>query len=103
MQDMPNMQKLESYLKAAGMNTEWRACQTLSELENRIAQMDILVASRYHAAVLAIRCGVPMMALGSENKIRALMKDIGLPEAFLGIDVEGKSIEELREAIKKMT
>ena len=47
-----------------------------------LRELDALVTSRYHAAVLAMEAGVPMVALGHDRRIRDLFTDMGLFETM---------------------
>ena len=64
-------------------STEVNAYQMTSGLRG----LDALVTSRYHAAVLSMAAGVPMMAVGHDRRLEDLFEEIGLgDELFLRYD-----------------
>lgn len=64
-------------------STETNAYQMASGLRD----LDALVTSRYHAAVLSMAAGVPMMAIGHDRRLEDLFEEIGLvDELFLRYD-----------------
>lgn len=68
-----------SLISSTGLN----ACQIVS----RLRELDALVTSRYHAAVLSMAAGVPMMAIGHDRRLDDLFDEIGLrDELFLRCD-----------------
>ncbi len=54
--------------------------QSASRMTWALRELDALVTSRYHAAVLAMAAEVPMVALGHDWRIRDLFTDLGLME-----------------------
>jgi hypothetical protein len=44
--------------------------------------LDLLVTSRYHAAVLSLAAGVPMMAVHHDTRLATLYQDLGLKEKW---------------------
>lgn len=45
----------------------------------------LVVASRLHAAILALVAGAPVVAIAEARKVRQLMADVGLSEWFMGL------------------
>ena len=70
------------------MRHDDRAFEMLSQEQNAsrmtwaLRELDALVTSRYHAAVLAMEAGVPMVALGHDRRIHDLFADLGLIETM---------------------
>lgn len=68
-----------------------------------LRKLDALVTSRYHAAVLAMAAGVPMMAVGHDRRLDDLFNEIGLDDLFMRYDSEvdwnraGRMLETLME------
>jgi hypothetical protein len=44
--------------------------------------LDLLVTSRYHAAVLSLAAGVPQVAVGHDTRLATLYQDLGLSERW---------------------
>lgn len=71
---------------------------TVDELLSQLAQTDIVVASRFHNVLLALRLGKPVVAISFHEKVASLMAAVGLSEFCQDIehvDV-GTLIEQLR-------
>ena len=78
-------------LEARG--TRPRADQLIQEpvtgvesLAATVAAMDVVVATRFHAMVMALRAGTPVLALSSQPKTDDLMVEMGLSAYRVGID-----------------
>lgn len=48
-----------------------------------LQQTDALVTSRYHAAVLSMLKGIPMVAVSMDNRLDGLFQDFGLADKYL--------------------
>lgn len=48
-----------------------------------LRSLDLLVTSRFHAAVLSLAAGVPQIAVGHDTRLRTLYSDLGLGEWFI--------------------
>jgi len=67
------------------------ATSTMDDLLRRMARVDVVVASRYHNVLAAVKLGKPTVALGYAAKSDALMAEMGLGEfcqSIRGLDVE---------------
>jgi polysaccharide pyruvyl transferase WcaK-like protein len=53
-----------------------------SQMTCLLRGLDLLVTSRYHAAVLSLAAGVPMVALHHDTRLAALYQDLGLKERW---------------------
>lgn len=53
-------------------------CSTVGELFDQLAQTDILVASRFHNVLSALRLERPVISIGYHEKNVALMREMGL-------------------------
>lgn len=51
---------------------------TLGDLMVQVADLDAVVASRFHNVLCALKCGVPTIAVGYGDKHRALMERFGV-------------------------
>lgn len=47
-----------------------------------LRDLDVLVTSRYHAAILSMASGVPQVAIGHDLRLSGLYQEIGLGEGF---------------------
>jgi polysaccharide pyruvyl transferase WcaK-like protein len=54
--------------------------QTLHEVMQQMADTDIVVATRYHNVVCALRMGKPTISIGYAAKNDALLTEVGLAE-----------------------
>ena len=54
----------------------------LNEVRSRIAQSEVVVASRMHASLNALSQGVPTVAWGYSDKFRPLLTDLGWSEFY---------------------
>jgi hypothetical protein len=71
--------------------------RTPAEVESLIARVDVLVTSRLHGMVLALKNGVPVVAvdpMGDGVKILRQAKTIGWPFAFAGDDIDPAKLQE---------
>jgi polysaccharide pyruvyl transferase WcaK-like protein len=53
---------------------------TASRMTAVLRDLDLLVTSRYHAAVLSLASQVPMVALGHDLRLRTLFADLGIAD-----------------------
>lgn len=68
-----------------------------AEVESLIARMDLVVTTRLHGTVLALKNGVPVVALdsGGENrKIQRLVENVGWPVLLTPDDITDRSLGE---------
>jgi polysaccharide pyruvyl transferase WcaK-like protein len=49
-----------------------------SQMTSMLSDLDLLVTSRYHAAVLSLRAGVPQIAVGHDPRLTSFYHDLGL-------------------------
>jgi polysaccharide pyruvyl transferase len=71
-----------------------------AEIESLIARMDVVVTTRLHGMVLALKNGIPVVAIDSEQggaKIRRQAETIGWPVVF---NIDDLTDERLQEAFK---
>jgi hypothetical protein len=47
-----------------------------------LRDLDVLVTSRYHAAILSMAAGVPQLAIGHDLRLRGLYQEMGLEEGM---------------------
>jgi len=58
----------------------------VESLAATVSTVDLVVATRFHAIVMALRAGTPVLALSSQNKTDDLMADMGLAAYRVSID-----------------
>lgn len=54
-----------------------------SEMTGLLRGLDLLVTSRYHAAVLSLAAAVPQVAVGHDARLRGLYSELGLSDVFV--------------------
>lgn len=59
---------------------------TVDELMNQLADLDLVIASRFHSVLLSLLMNKPTLALSYHRKINALMADTGQTDYCLSID-----------------
>ncbi|WP_257790692.1 polysaccharide pyruvyl transferase family protein [Methanobacterium sp. MZ-A1] len=58
-----------------------------SQMTSMLSQLDLLVTSRYHSAVLSLRALVPQIAVGHDPRLTSFYQDLHLfPDYFLHHD-----------------
>jgi len=65
-----------------------------------IAETDMVIASRYHVQIAALKAGKPLVSLSYGPKNDALMADVGLSEFAQGVD--HTDFEKLKQQINTM-
>ena len=60
-------------------SSEFNASQMTEILRN----LDLLVTSRYHAAVLSLEARVPQIAVGHDPRLKGLYKDLEMDKDYL--------------------
>ena len=54
-----------------------------SQMTEILRSLDLLVTSRYHAAVLSLEAKVPQIAVGHDPRLKGLYKDLGMEDEYL--------------------
>ncbi len=113
--DQTALQELAGLLRAAapGIRFETARPSSPTELAATIDQLDVLLAERLHALVLAMVLGVPPVALVYDIKVAGLVVDLGLepfsvdintnfqPKSFFGaVDMICRNAPTVRTAIQ---
>ena len=82
-----------------------------SRMTTLLRGLDLLVTSRFHAAVLSLAALVPQVAIGHDMRLRTLYEDMGLTEWFLdpfragGVEAgspDGELFEKLQARIERL-
>jgi polysaccharide pyruvyl transferase WcaK-like protein len=82
---------------------------SVHELMDQMASLDLVVATRFHNVLVALKCGKPTLAIGYGEKHRALMTQMGVGgfvENIRGLDVDHlkatfTSLEENKEKVER--
>lgn len=82
LEDMALVPQLNSVL---GAETEVCTHADPAVLKGYLAAAQMVVTSRFHAAVGGLSCGVPTICLGWSHKYQQLMNDYGVPEYALNM------------------
>lgn len=74
--------------------------RTLHDVMAAMARTDVVVATRFHNIVCALKAGRPVLSIGYSEKNRSLLSSFGLSEKCLDIDtIEAVNLIALFEAI----
>ena len=60
--------------------------RTVSELMETISKSDCVVATRFHATVLPLQLGIPVLGICYYRKAAELLTDVGLGDYYVNID-----------------
>lgn len=84
-----------------------RPCAMLLSAEENVdlmtgvlRQMDVLVTSRYHAAVLSMDHGIPIVAVSMDERLDSLMTECGFADRYLFHTTDADSGDRLCEAVR---
>jgi polysaccharide pyruvyl transferase WcaK-like protein len=72
-----------------------------SQMTGLLRSLDLLVTSRYHAAVLSLEAAVPQVAVGHDFRLRALYEELGLT-AFFAEPHTGDLVETLKRHVRRL-
>jgi polysaccharide pyruvyl transferase WcaK-like protein len=81
-------------------NLKGQTAETLHDVMNQIATTDVVVATRYHNVVCALKLGRPVLSIGYAAKNDELMGDMGLAEFCQRI--ETLDVDELIVQFRKL-
>ncbi len=79
------------------LDTNSTGLRTVSEVESLIARMDIVLTTRLHGTVLALKNGVPAVAVDpvtKGGKIRRQAETIGWPLVFAADDLTDEALRQ---------
>lgn len=75
--------------------------QSLSDLMTQIASVDLVVASRFHNVLCALKMGRPTISLSYMPKCNALLEQAGLPDGFHQM-IETFDLDALKQQFERM-
>jgi polysaccharide pyruvyl transferase WcaK-like protein len=70
-----------------------------SRMTALLRSLDLLVTSRYHAAVLSLEAAVPQIAVGHDTRLETLYRDLGLHEQWF---LRPDSLAGLQERVQRL-
>jgi polysaccharide pyruvyl transferase WcaK-like protein len=70
-----------------------------SRMTTLLRGLDLLVTSRYHAAVLSLEAAVPQIAVGHDTRLDTLYRDLGLREEWF---LPPERVAELGERVERL-
>jgi polysaccharide pyruvyl transferase WcaK-like protein len=73
-----------------------------SEMMGILTGLDLLISSRYHASVMAMAAGVPMVAVAHDLRLRDLFADMGLIDTNMVEYTEPAFIDRMRKKVRLM-
>lgn len=98
--DLTAARDVEARLGRPLVTPKLEAMNSIHDAMAAIGETDIVIASRYHVQIAALKMGRPLISLGYGPKNDALMADVGLG-AFCH-DVENVAFEKLTQQISAM-
>ena len=92
--DFDICKKFESQLKNINQNIKTKLIPALNtdDTINSFANLDYLIAMRYHACLLALKYGIPTLALSYDEKVEKIAKRFEIPCSFLKDDEDFESM-----------
>ena len=85
--DIPVVEDLKAWLAAReSAPFESEPAQSVDQVMAQLAEAEMVVATRYHNVLLALRMGIPVVSIAYEGKNDALMNTLGLGEYCQSID-----------------
>lgn len=99
--DLELCKNFEAQLKLANPNIKTKLLNnlTIDETIQSFSNLDYLIGMRYHACLLALKYGIPTLALSYDEKVEKIAKRFSLPCSFLN---EDENIEEMIQSMKNV-
>lgn len=99
--DLELCKNFEAQLKLANPNIKTKLINnlTIDETIQSFSNLNYLIGMRYHACLLALKYGIPTLALSYDEKVEKIAKRFSLPCSFLN---ENENIEEMIQAMKTL-
>jgi polysaccharide pyruvyl transferase WcaK-like protein/glycosyltransferase involved in cell wall biosynthesis len=83
--DVPVVERIRGKMAASSLaKCALEPIRTVDDYLKAARSAEVVIASRLHAAILALVAGAPVITLADTRKVRALMQDMELPEYSLG-------------------
>ncbi len=82
--DEPLANKIKSMMKHSNKISIFSSNELdASQMTDVLRNLDLLVTSRYHAAILSLKAHVPQIALSHDTRLKGLYKDLKLDNEYL--------------------
>lgn len=106
--DIDTCLKFEKYLKETNPNIKTKVLNAMSidDTSKSFSELQYVIAMRYHACLLALKYGIPTLALSYDEKVEKIAHRFNLPCSFLNAeenfanlikDMLALNIQEIRE------
>jgi len=73
--------------------------QDASRMTELLRSLDLLITSRYHAAVLSLAAAVPQIAVGHDTRLEILYRDLGLRQEWFLLPNQAAGLNERVERL----
>ena len=86
--DLAVCKKFGEYLKAINpeLKTNVISAMSIEDTLNSFSELSFLIAMRYHACLLALKYGIPTLAISYDEKVEKIANRFNLPCSFLDIE-----------------
>ena len=84
--DWPLLNRLKSQFAEDDGVVLFRDDVTIESFAGTIGRLDLMIGTRLHSALIALRMGVPALHIAYTGKGRAIYDDLGLSDWLIGID-----------------
>ena len=84
--DQPLLDSLKSRFAEDDGVVLFRDDVTIESFAGMIGRLDLMIGTRLHSTLIALRMGVPALHIAYTNKGRAIYGDLGLADWLIGID-----------------
>ncbi|TDW94240.1 polysaccharide pyruvyl transferase WcaK-like protein [Kribbella pratensis] len=91
----------ELLAEAGPGNARYDRCDTFDELIHQVAGVDVMVGTRFHNVIAALKCGTPTIAIGYGRKHDAVMRLLGQGEYVH--DIRDFDVDRLIEQLTVLT
>ena len=83
--DLDTCLKFEKYLKETNPNIKTKVLNAMSidDTSKSFSELQYVIAMRYHACLLALKYGIPTLALSYDEKVEKIAHRFNLPCSFL--------------------
>jgi polysaccharide pyruvyl transferase WcaK-like protein len=99
--DEPIARMIEGKMKHGDHARVFSSCDhNASEMMGILTGLDFLISSRYHACVMAMAAGVPMVAVAHDMRLKDLFADMGLIDTHLIDYTEAAFLDRMRKKVR---
>ena len=99
--DEPIARMIEGEMEHRDRARVFSSCDhNASEMLGILRGLDLLISSRYHACVMAMSAGVPMVAVAHDMRLRDLFADMGLLDTHLIDYTKPAFLDRMRKMVR---